>query len=223
MKKEEKGFWKFLGWQEWTVVVTACVLATGVAAILSPTFRALMASDSFAAWVQALGSVAAIGVAIALSRHQSSISLKVQQTEWDRLRQEKNQQHEERLQAIRETTVLAIEAVINICKEIESQDLPSAEQAKVYIRPIQVCTDILDKLAIHESPGVSLAPNVLNAKLRTRECLSALETICMTSDLDGLWAQKSTIKELGLDAEEILHSLNAAAARYESPGELAAG
>ncbi|MDS1141843.1 hypothetical protein RE432_15485 [Pusillimonas sp. SM2304] len=71
MGKEETGFWRSLGWREWVVIAAALMLAMGVAAILSPGFRGFISHSATAAWVQALGSVGAIFVAIGVARHQT--------------------------------------------------------------------------------------------------------------------------------------------------------
>jgi hypothetical protein len=71
MEKEREGFWRSLGWREWTILVSVPIVAIGVAAILSPAFRSFIADSATAAWVQALGSIGAIFVAIGVARRQT--------------------------------------------------------------------------------------------------------------------------------------------------------
>ena len=60
-----------MGWREWTIVIATLIVLLAVAAILFPEFRGFVASSVTAAWVQALGSIGAIFVAIGVARHQA--------------------------------------------------------------------------------------------------------------------------------------------------------
>jgi hypothetical protein len=61
-----------LGWPEYTAVAIGIVVSVGVAAIISPAVRCFFSSDVPAAWVQAVGSIAAIVGSFALGRWQSA-------------------------------------------------------------------------------------------------------------------------------------------------------
>ncbi len=61
---------KVMGWREWTVVFVGLGIALTVAAIVSQDVREFFTSQVPAGWVQALGSVAAILVAVAVANNQ---------------------------------------------------------------------------------------------------------------------------------------------------------
>lgn len=56
-------------WYEWAMLVVLILIAIG-GALMSPWGQAIIASEAAPAWIQAVGSVGAIGVAIGISRSQ---------------------------------------------------------------------------------------------------------------------------------------------------------
>lgn len=73
---EKENFWKSLGWPEWVAMGLVFAVIVMVTAISSSGFRDVIASGATAAWVQALGSIIALFVAVYLAateRHQRRI------------------------------------------------------------------------------------------------------------------------------------------------------
>lgn len=66
MSKKES-FWRSCGGGAWIVIFSIAVAAIAVVAILSQGFRSFVANDVTAAWVQALGSILALWVAVYLA------------------------------------------------------------------------------------------------------------------------------------------------------------
>lgn len=178
-------FRHWLGWREWVVIASALAIAVGVAAILSSVFRSFIANSATAAWVQALGSIIAIAVAISLSRRQTNLSMNLQKREWKRLRKDRQRHSKQALQAVSETAHLAAFTIIKVCNAVASEIPCNANKARAGVGPIQSCARVLDKLIIHEFPGSLLAHHVLDIGLRADECVTALNLLLESTSIEA--------------------------------------
>jgi len=136
-------------------------------------------SSEWAAWVQALGTIAAVCAAIFLSRSQGRLSREIQESEWLRSREELATQRKETIRAIARVVDICAKAVGKSCDDVISAKSEYDVAAVKWREPIDICLIMLDRVAVHEFPGILVAKHVLNmrlavAKLKT-ELTSGLE------------------------------------------------
>lgn len=131
---------QWLGWQEWTLLGAVVVVVLGVAAILSPGFRALMTSQATIGWVQAIGVLLAIVVSLQAQRV----------SEW--------RQRRARLETIR---IVALDCA-KAAESIRAACLKPGEHFSFFmltepVGELRVSAELLGSLSVYDFPnGVAL-------------------------------------------------------------------
>jgi hypothetical protein len=130
-----------------------------------------------AAWIQAFGSIAALGVAIYVANRQAVDTRKALQAQWDR---EANDARERRIGAFR-SIVYAVEtaadATMRACGSLSGISLTYSTEARHRGQAIRAALSLLEKMPLHEPPGIHIARQVLNLKLQVEALLVILDDI----------------------------------------------
>ncbi|MGZ9568205.1 hypothetical protein ACVTTK_02465 [Alcaligenes nematophilus] len=143
------------------------------------------------AWIQAVGSIIAIFVAIGVAASQSYANRESQQAEWDRRSAEINQVRVDTLRAIEKSAELSVKVFKRACNEIielKPRDrVALSRRISGWISPLEIALEVLKKLPVHDFPGVLIASQALNIRVGFESVLIALEQIRTkpTADLDA--------------------------------------
>ncbi|WP_241132651.1 hypothetical protein [Achromobacter insuavis] len=130
-----------------------------------------------AAWVQAVGSIAALIVAIYIANRQAISTRKTLQAQWD---WEAKDAREKRINISRSIVYAAetvAEATMHACGSLTGISLTYATEARHRGQAIRAALSLLDKMPLHESPGVHVAKQVLNLRLQVEALLVLLDEI----------------------------------------------
>lgn len=199
---EEKGsFWRSLGWREWVVIASVPTVSAGVAAILSEEFRGFFSNSATAAWVQAIGSIIAIAVALLLSKRQSGLSRALQEREWDRLREERTQERIDTIQAIGRAVKLAESATDFACNELIEHLNDVSRLSGEWNHPVKVSMFIFDRLSLHEHPGILVASYVLNLRLSIERLDQVFVDMSSNPDIANTEMYLSKLREIKEDVQ----------------------
>lgn len=161
MKKENEGFWQSLDWRDWTVGVLVLVIVIGVAAIASPEFRSFIGNAATAAWVQAVGVIGAVGVAIWVPHNDRLMAAA----------KEKKSQLSKDHEMLTSLSILAdhaVRAMDSSTQKIENEERPI---------PIERLKDVQESFRImlaKELPSTAL-PHILDIQCEIAYQISAIE------------------------------------------------
>lgn len=140
------------------------------------------------AWIQAVGSIVAIFVAIGVAASQSYANRKSQQAEWDRQSAEINQVRVDTLRAIEKSAELSVKAFKKACVElVEIRPRTRAalsERISRWRPPLEIADEVLRKLPVHDFPGVLIASQALNIRVTIENVLKVLDRIDNADEMD---------------------------------------
>lgn len=220
MREEKESFWKSPGWREWVVIASVPTVAAGVAAILSEEFRSFVSNSATAAWVQAIGSVIAIAVALLLSKRQSGLSRALQEREWDRQWEERTRERIDTIQAIGRAVEFAASATDFACNELIEHLNDLSGLPGEWNHPVKVSMFIFDRLSLHEHPGILVAGYVLNLRLSIERLDQVFVDMSGSLDLANTEMHLSKLREIKEDIQHNKQDLSKFVDAYD--GSLAA-
>ena len=143
---------------------------------------------SWPAWIQAIGSVGAILVAVKVADRQLPISRQLQKEEFELLAQERKQTRIDSLRAIEMTAETAGRAAKRACLEILKMDINCWDDLRVLCskkRPsLEVANEVLKKLPVQDFPGVLIGRHVLNMRVAFDRLLGLFDHLNTSNKLD---------------------------------------
>lgn len=157
---------KSFKWYEWAMLAVL-VLMTAFGLLFSPWGQAIIKSESAPAWIQAVGSVAAIVAASLIARHQTNVA------KADEARRRVLHLHAIRglLDELNRTLVTTADAI----SKLETYN--AVNYARQRIRPMRIAVEAIQKIPFHEVPMAYIGVKGLNFLNMFEHALSYVETI----------------------------------------------
>lgn len=157
---------KSFKWYEWAMLAVLTLMAAlGLA--LSPLGQTVLNSDSAPAWIQAVGSVAAILVASLIARHQTTVA----KAEEARRRMLHLQAIQGLLRELNRTLVTTADAIAPLTT------YNAVDYARHRIRPMRTAIEAIQKIPFHEVPMAYIGVKGLNFLNMFEHALSYVEMI----------------------------------------------
>ncbi len=124
---------------------------------------------NWTAWIQAVGSIIAIFVAIGVSARQSSVTRGLQLSEWQRQREERDELRVDTLRTIEKSTVVIFQSykkffslLIELTPRSKARVLKAFAESKV---GLEISEEVLKNIPSHAFPGILIGRQVLNIRL----------------------------------------------------------
>ncbi|ATH99500.1 hypothetical protein [Alcaligenes faecalis] len=136
---------------------------------------------SWPAWIQAIGSVGAILVAVQVADRQAETSRLLQKEGFDLLSEERRQTRIDSLRALEMTAEIGAKTAIAACDELLKLDLDNYSMRYVKIlclnrrTTLEVAKEVLTRLPVHDYPGVLIGRRVLNIQIAMNKILEAYD------------------------------------------------
>ncbi|USP49335.1 hypothetical protein [Alcaligenes faecalis] len=169
---------------------------------------------SWPAWIQAIGSVLAILVAVKVADRQATTARELQRYEFESRANERRQTRVDALRAIEKTAEIAAKAARKACDDLLSFKLEdySMHEVKVLCKgrrtSLEVAKEVLRKLPVQDFPGVLIGRHILNIQV-------AMDRLFEIFDyLEGV--ARPTLGNVRSDLLSIQMQLNKRLSRMES-------
>lgn len=183
-----------------------------IGAALLASFYPMFQSEKWAAWLQAIGSIIAILVAIKVAARQSETSRQLQKEEFELLSQERRRARVDSLRAIEKSAVIGGRAARKTCHEILEMDINFLEDIRGVVsrkRPsLEVASEVLRKLPVQDFPGVLIGRYVLNIRVAFDRLLGLSNRLSSNTELD--------LEEVLSEIESIKNQLDRQLRRMDS-------
>lgn len=153
-------------WYEWTMLAVLTLMAA-IGLVLSPLGQAIINSASAPAWIQAVGSVAAILAASLIARHQTNVAKAEEAT--------RLMLHLQAIQGLlnelNRTLVTTADAIAPLTT------YNAVDYARNRIRPMRTAVEAIQKIPFHEVPMAYIGVKGLNFLNMFEHALSYVEVI----------------------------------------------
>ena len=157
---------KSFKWYEWAMLAVLTLMAAlGLA--LSPLGQTVLNSDSAPAWIQAVGSVAAILAASLIARHQTNVA----KADEARRRVLHLQAIQGLLRELNRTLVTTADAIAPLTT------YNAVDYARHRVRPMRTAIEAIQKIPFHEVPMAYIGVKGLNFLNMFEHALSYVEMI----------------------------------------------
>lgn len=148
---------------------------------------------SWPAWIQAIGSVGAILIAIRVADRQSATARQLQREEFELLAQERRQTRVDALRALEATARIGAKTAITACDELLRLDIDNYSMRHVQAlcanrqTTLEAAKEVMGRLPIHDFPGVLIGRPVLNIQIAINKILEIYGYLNRDDyDIDGL-------------------------------------
>lgn len=186
-----------LDWRLFLKILAGSAFISGAAASLF--LYPVKDAGHVAAWVQAVGSIIAIFVAIGVSARQSLVNRGLQASEWKRQREERDELRVDTLRAIEKSTIVIFQSyksfsslLLGLTPRSKSTVVKKIAESKV---ALEIAEEVLKNIPSHTFPGVLIGSHVLNIRLtigrinQTFDCIESRLEAFLDEELNKLKKQ----------------------------------
>lgn len=177
------------------------------------SFLSKMSATDIAAWVQAFGSIAALGVAIYLANRQAINTRQALQAQWDQDARNAKERQINSVRAIVHAAVLVASASRRACGSFTSIPLSVATDAKHRSQTIQATLSLLEKMPLHEPHVAPISVLILNLILQAQAHIGLLDEVAAQDQISDSLMAKFT--EIFKTVDALNEELKAFADRYD--------
>lgn len=174
---QEEGFWKSLGWLEWTTIGVIAAAVIGTAAVLSPEFLAFLSSNATAAWVQAVGSVDALGAAVWLSKRAATSASSTRQAVVDDEIKHHALTWKSELEGAAQVVEQLGRHVRAVCLTIEKDSRFEGNTTYRLVRYLRTSLDATSQIPLYQMPYSVIAHATIRIRHQASTCMELLESL----------------------------------------------
>ncbi|EKU29842.1 hypothetical protein N879_04435 [Alcaligenes sp. EGD-AK7] len=163
----------------WLIAALAVGVAIGVSLglFVFPFLRPLLAVEGAAAWVQSIGSVLAILSAVYISYYESKKSKELRVEQWRKEESDEKANRKKRLRSIVRVVERCGKSVIWACGAVTSPTTDFVRLLRFQRLRLVAVLSWLDLLPISNEPGVLVAGDVVNLKLKITLVIDILDNL----------------------------------------------
>lgn len=160
-----------------TALTVGVVIGVSLGLFAFPFFRPLLAVEGAAAWVQSIGSILAILSAVCIAYYESRKSKELRLEQWRKEENDEKANRKKRLRSIVRVVDRCGRAVIGVCGAVTSPTMDFVRLRRSQRLKLEAALSWLDLLPISMEPGILVAGDVVNLKLKIALTLDTLDNL----------------------------------------------